>query len=82
MKVREVAELLEVTPQTVRRWVSKGKIPCYVLHMSTKNTYIFNRDEIDALTHNVQILEENVAYEIDFEALERQHAKNKNEQEK
>lgn len=43
LKLKDVAELLNVSETTVRRWVSDGKIPYYRLN----NQFLFSRDEIE-----------------------------------
>jgi PTS system nitrogen regulatory IIA component len=43
LKVKDVAELLNVSEETVRRWVSESKIPYYRLH----NQYRFSRSEVE-----------------------------------
>lgn len=43
LKLKDVAELLNVSETTIRRWVSDGKIPYYRLH----NQFRFSRDEIE-----------------------------------
>ncbi len=44
LKLKDVAELLNVSETTVRRWVSEGRIPYYRLHQQ----YRFNRNEIES----------------------------------
>jgi PTS system nitrogen regulatory IIA component len=43
LKLRDVAELLNVSETTIKRWVSDGKIPYYRLH----SQYRFSRSEIE-----------------------------------
>ncbi len=43
LKLKDVAELLNVSETTVRRWISEGRIPYYRLHQQ----YRFNRSEIE-----------------------------------
>ncbi len=43
LKVKDVAELLNVSESTVKRWISREKIPHYRLH----NQYRFSRSEIE-----------------------------------
>ncbi len=43
LKLKDVAELLNVSEGTVRRWISESRIPYYRLH----NQYRFSRDEIE-----------------------------------
>jgi len=43
LKIKDVAELLNVSETTIRRWLSEGKIPAYRIH----HQYRFNRNEIE-----------------------------------
>lgn len=43
LKIRDVAELLNVSETTIRRWLTEGKIPAYRLH----HQYRFSREEIE-----------------------------------
>ena len=43
LKIKDVAELLNVSETTVRRWLKDGKIPAYQLH----HQYRFSRGEIE-----------------------------------
>lgn len=43
LKLRDVAELLDVSENTIRRWISDGKIPYYRLNHQLR----FNRSEIE-----------------------------------
>lgn len=43
LKLKDVAELLNVSEATVRRWISESRIPYYRLHQQ----YRFNRSEIE-----------------------------------
>lgn len=43
LKIKDVAELLNISETTIRRWLSEGKIPAYRLH----HQYRFNRTEIE-----------------------------------
>jgi len=43
LKIRDVAELLNVSETTIRRWLVEGKIPAYRLN----HQYRFNRNEIE-----------------------------------
>lgn len=43
LKIRDVAELLNVSETTIRRWLAEGKIPAYRLH----HQYRFSRIEIE-----------------------------------
>jgi PTS system nitrogen regulatory IIA component len=44
LKIKDVAELLNVSETTIRRWLKDGKIPAYQLN----HQYRFSRDEIEA----------------------------------
>jgi PTS system nitrogen regulatory IIA component len=43
LKLRDVAELLNVSEATVRRWISESRIPCYKMN----NQIRFSRSEIE-----------------------------------
>ncbi len=43
LKIKDVAELLNVSPTTIRRWLKEGKIPAYQLH----HQYRFSKSEIE-----------------------------------
>ena len=43
LKLKEVAEMLQVSDKTIYRWVKDGKIPCYRIN----HQYRFHRDEIN-----------------------------------
>lgn len=43
LKIKDVAELLNISPTTVRRWLGDGKIPAYKLN----GQYRFSRSEIE-----------------------------------
>lgn len=43
LKIKDVAELLSISPTTVRRWLGEGKIPAYRLN----GQYRFSRSEIE-----------------------------------
>ena len=43
LKLKEVAEMLQVSDKTIYRWVKDGKIPCYRIN----HQYRFHQDEID-----------------------------------
>lgn len=43
LKIKDVAELLNVSETTIRRWLVEGKIPAYRLN----HQYRFNRNEIE-----------------------------------
>lgn len=44
LKIKDVADLLNVSESTVRRWIADRKIPFYYLH---QNQYRFSRQEIE-----------------------------------
>jgi nitrogen PTS system EIIA component len=44
LKVKDVANLLNVSETTIRRWVSEKKIPCYTMNQS----HFFDRGEIES----------------------------------
>lgn len=43
LKIEDVADLLRLSPHTIRRWLKEGKIPGYKLH----HEYRFSREEIE-----------------------------------
>jgi PTS system nitrogen regulatory IIA component len=43
LKIKDVAELLNVSETTIRRWLTEGKIPAYKIH----HQYRFSRMEIE-----------------------------------
>ena len=43
LKLKEVAEMLQVSEKTIYRWIKNGKIPCYRIN----HQYRFHRDEIN-----------------------------------
>lgn len=43
LKIKDVADLLNVSETTIRRWLTDGKIPAYRIH----HQYRFNRQEIE-----------------------------------
>ena len=43
LKIKDVADLLNVSETTIRRWLSDGKIPAYRIN----HQYRFNRIEIE-----------------------------------
>lgn len=51
LKLKDVAEFLNVSKTTVRRWLTEGKMPAYRIH----NQYRFNRLEIEnwVMRHHV-----------------------------
>lgn len=60
LKLRDVADLLNVSETTIRRWLAEGKLPAYRLN----HQYRFNRSEIETwvLHHRV-----NESTEIDLQ---------------
>lgn len=52
LKLKDVAELLNVSKTTIRRWLSEGKVPAYRIN----NQYRFNRLEIEqwVMRHRVE----------------------------
>lgn len=44
LKIKDVAELLNVSETTIRRWLQEGKIPAYKIH----SQYRFSRIEIES----------------------------------
>lgn len=44
LKIKDVANLLNVSETTIRRWVSEKKIPCYTMNQS----HCFDRGEIES----------------------------------
>lgn len=43
LKIKDVADLLNVSESTIRRWIAEGKIPTYRIHQH----YYFSRTEIE-----------------------------------
>src|SRR5690349_8099311 len=43
LKIKDVADLLNLSETTIRRWLADGKIPAYRIH----HQYRFNRQEIE-----------------------------------
>jgi nitrogen PTS system EIIA component len=43
LKIKDVADLLNVSETTIRRWISEGKIPTYRINQH----YLFSRSEIE-----------------------------------
>ena len=76
LKIKDVAELLNVSETTIRRWLSEGKIPAYKLH----HQYRFSRTEIEdwMLSHRLSSQpqsEEKVIYPLDAKEDEVSEAK-------
>ena len=51
LKIRDVADLLNVSEKTIRRWLDDGKMPFY----RVKQQYWFNRNEIEDWVMNQKI---------------------------
>ncbi len=43
LKIKDVAELLQVDEKTITKWIDEGKIPCYKINYQ----YRFNREELN-----------------------------------
>jgi excisionase family DNA binding protein len=43
LKIKDVADLLNVSESTIRRWIAEGKIPAYLIN----HQYRFSRTEIE-----------------------------------
>lgn len=56
LKIKDVAELLNISESTVQKWISEGKIPSYRLN----DQYHFNRSEIEdwVMTQKLDSFEE------------------------
>ncbi|MEF9497295.1 PTS sugar transporter subunit IIA [Chlamydia sp. 04-14] len=68
LKLEELASLLDVSENTVRRWLDEGAIPSY----SMNNEHRFNREEIeDWILHNQALvgLEKDEKHEEEFRDL-------------
>ena len=55
LKIKDVAELLNVSETTIRRWLSEGKIPAYRLH----HQYRFSKIEIENWMMTFRLQKEN-----------------------
>lgn len=55
LKIKDVAELLNVSETTIRRWLSEGKIPAYRLH----HQYRFSKIEIENWMMSCRLQKEN-----------------------
>lgn len=55
LKIKDVAELLNISETTVRRWLAEGKIPAYRIH----HQYRFSRGEIQnwVMSHKLGCLQ-------------------------
>lgn len=51
LKVKDVADLLNVSEKTIHRWLKEGNIPCYQINQQI----LFNRDEIEGWLLNQKI---------------------------
>lgn len=62
LKIKDVAELLNISETTVRRWLAEGKIPAYRIN----HQYRFSRDEIQnwVLSYKLNNANENPLKEI------------------
>lgn len=56
LKIKDVADLLNVSEKTIRRWVSEDKIPFYRINQQ----YQFNRNEIEDWVLNQKMLDTSV----------------------
>lgn len=61
LKIKDVAELLNISETTVRRWLAEGKIPAYRIH----HQYRFSRGEIQnwVMSHKLGCLQNAVISE-------------------
>jgi len=69
LKLKDVAELLNVSKTTIRRWLADGKIPAYRIN----NQYRFNRNEIEdwVMRHRVDSQDPSLVDEGEEETQER-----------
>lgn len=51
LKIKDVADLLNVSEKTINRWLTEGKIPSYQINQQ----YLFNRNEIEDWVMNQKI---------------------------
>ncbi len=51
LKLKDIAEMLNVSKTTIRRWLRDGKIPAYLIN----NQYRFNRHEIEDWVMNQRL---------------------------
>lgn len=63
LKIKDVAELLNISETTVRRWLAEGKIPAYRIN----HQYRFSRDEIQnwVMSYKLNNSSENPLKEIE-----------------
>lgn len=59
LKIKDVAELLNVSESTIRRWISEGKIPTYRINQH----YYFSRTEIEnwVISHKLDKMADGVS---------------------
>lgn len=55
LKIKDVAELLNVSETTIRRWLAEGKIPAYRIH----HQYRFSRMEIENWVMSCRLKKDN-----------------------
>ncbi len=55
LKIKDVAELLNVSETTIRRWLAEGKIPAYRIH----HQYRFSRMEIEDWVMSCRLKKDN-----------------------
>lgn len=44
MTTNDAAELLEVSPATLRQWAAANLVPCRIIEHRGRRTYLFDRD--------------------------------------
>lgn len=71
MKVKEVAETLNVCEATVRRWARDSLIPCRIIKRPTKSVYLFDRATIQRFVVGERHPDAAGTPEIDFAAASR-----------
>ena len=47
LTLNAVAEMLNCTPKTVRRWVDQGHLGCYRIPGSKRTTILFKREQLE-----------------------------------
>jgi DNA (cytosine-5)-methyltransferase 1 len=52
MRVKQAAQLLGVSPNTVRAWGAEGKIPEY--RHPVNNYRLYRREELDKVLHDLE----------------------------
>ncbi len=65
LKLKDIAEMLNVSKTTIRRWLRDGKIPAYLIN----NQYRFNRHEIEDW-----VMRQRVGDSVEFEEEEQEEA--------